>query len=138
MIRRYSELVKLCSFEDRYEYCRLASDIGSETFGFDRYMNQMFYSSKEWRDFRRHIIIRDNGLDLAFFDRPIIGKVFVHHLNPLTVEQLKLGGEDLFNPENFVCVSFDTHQAIHYGDKSLIIPSSFVTRKPNDTIPWRN
>ena len=138
MSRRYSELIKLPTFEERYEYCRLDGEVGAETFGFDRYMNQMFYSSKEWRRFRRQILIRDNGLDLAFFDRPIIGKVFVHHLNPLTVDQLKFGGSELFNPENFVCVSFDTHQAIHYGDRSLITPSELTVRKPNDTVPWRN
>lgn len=138
MNRRYSELILIPTFEERYEYCRLDSGVGAETFGFDRYLNQMFYSSKEWRAFRRQILIRDNGFDLAFPDRPIIGKIFVHHLNPLTVEELKFGGEELFNPDNFVCVSFDTHQAIHYGDKSLLIPSELTVRTPGDTAPWRN
>lgn len=112
--------------------------VGFDTFGFDRYLNQMFYTSSEWRAFRRKIIIRDNGLDLAFAERPIIGKVFVHHLNPLTLDQLKFGGEDLFNPENFVCVSFDTHQAIHYGDITLLAPSEITIRTPGDTVPWRD
>lgn len=138
MSRRYSDLVALPTFEDRFDYCKLDGSVGSDTFGFDRYLNQMFYSSSEWKQFRRKIIVRDSGCDLAFPDRPIIGKIYVHHLNPLTVEQLKFGGHELFNPENFVCVSFDTHQAIHYGDRSLLQPSDLVIRRPNDTIPWRN
>ncbi len=138
MSRTYSELIKLPTFEERYAYCRLAGSVGVETFGFDRYMNQMFYRSSEWRNFRRQILIRDNGLDLAFPGRYIPGNIFVHHLNPLTVEQLKSGGEGLFDPENFVCVSFDTHQAIHYGDESLLVSSEPVVRRPNDTIPWRD
>lgn len=138
MSRRYSDLISIPTFEERYEYCRLNGSVGVDTFGFDRYMNQMFYTSKEWREFRRQILIRDNGLDLAFSGRPIIGKIFVHHLNPLTPDQLKHGGSNLFDPENFVCVSFDTHQAIHYGDRSLLQPSDLVIRRPNDTIPWRN
>ena len=138
MSRHYSELITIDSFEDRYEYCRLSGRVGAETFGFDRYLNQMFYSSAEWKQFRQHILVRDNGLDLAHKDRPIIGRVFVHHLNPLSVEDLKFGGARLFDPENFVCVSFDTHQAIHYGDRTLLAPSDLVVRRPNDTVPWRD
>lgn len=137
MKRTYSDLLKLPTFEDRYRYCRLDGIVCKDTFGSDRYLNQMFYTSPEWRNFRKKIIIRDGGFDLGCKDRLIVGRIFVHHLNPLTVDELSHGGEELFNPENFICVSYDTHQAIHYGAEHLLIASDTVKRTPNDTCPWR-
>lgn len=137
MMKTYSELIKIPTYEERYRYLRLGSKVGEETFGYDRYLNQMLYNkTSEWKRCRREIIIRDNGLDMAFPDRPIHGKIFVHHINPITLEDIHKRSPIIFDPENLVCVSFDTHQAIHYGDESLLV-LDYVERKPNDTIPWR-
>lgn len=138
MLKSYSELMRLKTFEERFEYLRTNNVVGKETFGEDRKFNQQFYTSTEWRNFRNKIIIRDNGYDLGIEDRPIFGSIFVHHINPLTIDDLQHGGIDLFNPENFISCSYATHQAIHYGDMSLLVPSKPVERKPNDTCPWRN
>jgi hypothetical protein len=124
------------TFEERYRYLRMGGRIGEETFGFDRMFNQSFYKSREWKEARRKAIIRDNGCDLAIPDRVIFDKVIVHHINPLTLEQIEEGGPELFDLRNLVCVSLDTHNAIHYGDESLLIKTNFVERKPNDTCPW--
>lgn len=137
MMKTYSELIKIPTYEERYRYLRLGSKVGEETFGYDRYLNQMLYNkTSEWKRCRREIIIRDNGFDMAFPDRPIHGKIFVHHINPITLEDIHKRSPTIFDPENLVCVSFDTHQAIHYGDESLLV-LDYVERKPNDTIPWR-
>lgn len=136
MRRTYSELIKIPDYLDRFRYCQLHGEVGKETFGFDRYLNQKFYSSKEWKSLREAIIIRDNGFDLGHPDVTINGRIYVHHLNPLTLKELAEGGEDLFNPENFISVSYDTHNAIHFGDESLL-PKGPVTRFPNDTCPWK-
>lgn len=136
MIRTYSELIALPTFEERYEYVRLGGRIGDETFGSDRYINQTFYTSYEWRRFRRDIIVRDMGCDLAMEDREIGGLIVIHHLNPITVDDIWRRSEFLMNPEYVVCVSDNTHKAIHYGDESLLITAP-VERYKNDTCPWR-
>jgi hypothetical protein len=136
-VKTYSELKRLPTFEERYEYLRIHGKVGEATFGDERIFNQMFYTSYEWRKFRHQIIARDLGNDLGIEDRPIVGSIYVHHINPLTLDELKHGGEELFDPENFICCSYNTHQAIHFGDMSLLIPSKPLERKPNDTCPWK-
>ena len=136
MIRTYSELKSLATFKERYEYLRLGGIVGEETFGFDRYMNQIFYRSKEWASIRREVIIRDNGCDLGIEDREIQGCIIVHHMNPITLDDIYHGSDFLLNPEYLICTSLNTHNAIHYGDESILftIPPE---RTPNDTCPWR-
>ena len=136
-IKTYSELITLPTFEERYEYLRLGGEIGVETFGFDRYLNQTFYTSTEWRNFRRDMIVRDMGCDLAIEDREIQGRIILHHINPIDVNDIRLKRIDaLLNPENIICTSFNTHQAIHYGDSGLLITMP-IERTKNDTCPWR-
>lgn len=137
IIRTYSELIRLKTFEERFEYLKLDGTVGESTFGFDRYLNQMFYTSIEWRNFRRDIILRDNGCDLAIPGLDIVGKIFIHHLNPLTKEDILNRTEYLMNPEFVVCTSKLTHDAIHYGDSNLL-PKGPIERKRNDTCPWRH
>lgn len=135
--RSYKELSRLRTFKERYEYLRLQGSVGKETFGFDRYLNQALYSSTEWKRFRRSVIIRDNGCDLGDPERPIQGdRIIIHHINPLTVEDLENRSEMIFDMNNVVCVSYNTHQAIHYGDESLL-PMDPVIRRPGDHIPWK-
>lgn len=137
MNKTYSELLTIPTFEERYRYLKIGGSVGIETFGSNRYLNQLFYHTSDWRRFRREIILRDNGCDLAIQDRPILDRVYIHHINPISVEDvLERNIDKILNEENVVCVSFGTHQAIHYGDESLLwldIPE----RKPNDTCPWR-
>ena len=135
-IRTYSELISLPTFEERFRYLNLHGMVGEETFGNDRYLNQLFYTSDEWRNIRRDVIIRDNGCDLGMWDREIQGLITVHHLNPITIEDILNRSEFLLNPEYLVCVSDITHKAIHYGDESLLITTP-IERRPNDTCPWR-
>lgn len=135
--KSYSELRKLDSYESRLDYLRLKGIVGGETFGFDRYLNQQFYKSKEWKKIRDEVIIRDNGCDLGIPGREIYGKVYVHHMNPLTVDDLN-NKDYLLNPEYLVCVSHDTHNAIHYGYDNSEINNKYIERKPNDTCPWKN
>ena len=136
-IKTYSELITLPTFEERYRYLRLDGTVGEETFGYDRYLNQVFYTSKLWRDFRRDIIVRDLGCDLGISDREIGGLILIHHLNPISLDDiLKRNLEVLVNQENAICVSHNTHQAIHYGDESLLITAP-IERSKNDTCPWR-
>lgn len=137
IIRTYSELIQLKTFEERFEYLKLDGIVGRETFGFDRYLNQMFYTSIEWKKFRRDIILRDNGCDLAIPGLDIVGKIFIHHLNPITKEDILNRTEYLMNPESVICSSKLTHDAIHYGDSDLL-PKGPVERKRNDTCPWRH
>jgi hypothetical protein len=129
-------MILLPTFEDRFKYLKLGGKVGGETFGWDRYFNQMFYKSTEWLHARQEAILRDNGCDLAIEDREIMGKIIVHHMNPLTLDQIESGGPELFDLRYLVCVSHETHNAIHYGDEHLLIPTNFVERKPNDTCPW--
>lgn len=135
-IRRYSELIKLPTFEERFEYLKLDGRVGKMTYGSDRIFNQAFYHSKEWRDFRNKVIARDNGCDLGIEDREIFDKLIVHHINPMTIRDLEEGGEELFDMENFICCSHNTHEAIHYGDSSLLVKTEFVERRPGDTKLW--
>lgn len=136
-IKTYSELIAIPTFEERYKYLRLGGTIGDETFGYDRWLNQMFYNSREWKTFRRDIIVRDMGCDLAISDRKIGGPITVHHINPIPKQAIIEKRLDiLLNPENAICVSDNTHKAIHYGDASLLIAEP-IERKQYDTCPWR-
>lgn len=135
MIRTYSELSKITNFIDRYNYLRLNGSVGKETFGYDRYLNQMLYTSPRWRRVRDKVIIRDEGCDLGIDGYQINDKVIVHHMNPITVEDIELERDCVFNPEYLICVSDRTHRAIHYSDTSLL-PQVPVERKKGDTCPW--
>lgn len=136
MIRTYSELRKLKTFEERYRYLRIPGVVGRSTFGFDRYLNQMLYTSKRWRRLRDDIIVRDQACDLGVDDYEINDRIYIHHMNPITIEDVKRGNEDVFNPRFLICTSFNTHNAIHYGDESLL-PQLPIVRRKNDTCPWR-
>ena len=136
MTKTYSEMVEFPTFEERFEYLKLGGKVGEATFGFDRYLNQTLYRSAEWRRFRNKIIVRDQGCDLGIEDRSIGDRVIIHHLNPITIDDIVKRHPCLFDPENVVCVSFMTHEAIHYGDDSLLIKNP-IERRPNDTCPWR-
>lgn len=135
IFRSYEALIKIPTFEERFEYLKLSSKIGEATFGYERYLNQAFYGSPEWKAFRRQVIIRDNGCDLACKDHDIVGKVIIHHINPITPEEIESASPLLMDLDNVVCVSYDTHQAIHYGDASLL-PKDYIPRAPNDMCPW--
>ena len=135
-IRTYSELRALHTFEERYEYLKLDGTVGEETFGFDRYFNQRFYHSTEWKRIKDDIIIRDNGCDLGMDGYEIWGRIYIHHMNPITLRDLEEQSEFLLNPEYLICASLNTHNAIHYGDESLL-PRSIAERRPNDTCPWK-
>lgn len=135
-IRTYSELITIPTFEERYDYLRLGGKVGEETFGFDRYINQLFYRSKEWRSIRDRIITRDNGCDLGIDGREIYGKILIHHMNPITKDDILQRSEYLLDPEYLITTIKNTHDAIHYGDRSLLITSP-VERSRNDTCPWR-
>lgn len=137
-IKCYSELITIPTLEGRFEYCRLDGTVGKETFGYDRYLNQQFYTSYEYRKFRRQIIIRDMGCDLGVEGFPINGLIILHHINPISPDDI-LGRnvEILLDPENAICVGLRTHNAIHYGDSSLLITAP-IERKRNDTCPWRH
>lgn len=134
-LKTYSELCTLKSYDDRLNYLKLSGTVGGETFGFDRYLNQQFYKSKEWKKVRDEVIIRDNACDMGIRDMNINGKVYVHHMNPLSVKDLD-DREQLLNPEYLICVSHETHNAIHYGIDANRPKKEFVERKPNDTCPW--
>lgn len=136
IIRTYSELIKLPTFEERYRYLRLGGRVGEETFGFDRYANQAFYKSKEWKDIRDFVIVRDNGCDLGIEDREIYGKILVHHMNPINIEDIVNRTEYLLDPEYLISTVKNTHDAIHYGDESLLIMAP-IERTKNDTCPWK-
>ena len=136
-MKTYSEMCQYRNFIDRYEYLKNTSFVGDETFGGSRYLNQNFYRSSKWKRIRDKVIIRDNGCDLAIEDRVIYGKLIVHHINPITVEDVLNMNSNVFDLENLVCVSFDTHQAIHYGDDKLLFKDP-IQRFPNDTAPWLN
>lgn len=135
-IRTYSELISLSTYEERYNYLKLSGEVGKDTFGFDRYLNQIFYKSPEWRSIRDHVILRDSGCDLAIPDREIYGRILIHHMNPITKEDILDRTDLLLNPEYLICTSKLTHTAIHYGDESLLIKDP-VVRRPNDTCPWK-
>lgn len=135
-IRRYSELVSIKDYDERFEYLKLDGSVGESTFGFDRYMNQALYSSDQWKKVRRSVILRDNGCDMGDENHPIGRYVVIHHMNPITSEQIENRDPSIFDPEYLICVSDRTHKAIHYGDSSLLIKLP-KERTPNDTCPWR-
>ena len=135
-IRTYSELITLGTFEERFRYLKLTACVGDETFGFDRYLNQQFYHSAEWKSLRNEIIIRDNACDLGILDRELNKRIIIHHMNPITKNDLIHQTDYLLNPEYLICVSHKTHQAIHYGDES-VLDDGVVERSKNDTCPWR-
>lgn len=137
-IKTYSELITLPTFIDRYRYLKLEGQVGKETFGFDRWLNQNFYhSDDEWRSVRDRVIIRDNGCDLAIPEREIRTKIFVHHMNPITKEDIIRRSKYLLDPEYLICMTKRTHDAIHYGNEDLLI-EDFIERKMYDTCPWKH
>lgn len=135
--RNYTELKKLKTFEERFNYLKLSSAIGDITFGYDRIFNQTLYASSMWKKARRDVIVRDEGCDLGIADRIITDRVIVHHMNPISLADIDNKNPDIFNPEYLICVSHDTHNAIHYGDENLIMKTELVERRPNDTCPWK-
>lgn len=135
-LRTYTELSKLKTFEERFEYLRLDGNVGEETFGCDRWLNQVFYKSREWKALRHKVIARDYGCDLGVEGYDIYGKIIVHHMNPITANDIQNRSDILLNPEYLICTSHNTHQAISYGDKYLLIMEPVIRRK-NDTCPWR-
>ena len=138
MRKSYSEMIMLPTFEERFRYLILRGAVGHTTFGSDRWLNQVLYHSDEWDHVRDKIIIRDNGCDLACPERELMGRVYIHHINPITKDEILNRSADIFDPDNLVCVSFQTHQALHYGDENYAMLSGFKERYPNDTCPWRN
>lgn len=136
MVKSYSELIRLPTFEERFEYCALHGKVGISTFGSHRFLNQDFYSRPEWKKVRRKVIIRDCGCDLGIEGREIGDRIYIHHLNPVTMDDLICARPILFDPDNLICVSHNTHEAIHYGDKNLLF-TGLTERRPNDTAPWR-
>jgi len=136
-IKTYSELSELETYEERFEYLSLTGKVGEDTFGFDRYLNQQLYKSKEWKMVRDIVIMRDNGCDLGMEDYDIFGTIYVHHMNPLTTDDFENSSDYLLNPEYLICVSLDTHNAIHYGSYDYVNRNKVVTRKPNDHCPWK-
>jgi len=134
--RSYRELLQFKTFEDRFDYLKLAGEVGDPTFGYDRYFNQQFYHSSEWRRARNRIILRDNGCDLGMPDYEIHGRIYIHHINPITKQDVEEFSDNLLDPDNLICVTFDTHNAIHYGDERTL-PKTPIERAPGDTCPWR-
>lgn len=135
-IKCYSELALLPTFQDRYQYLRLNGAVGKETFGFDRYMNQFFYRSPEWRRVRDLVITRDEGCDLGLQGREIFGRIIIHHMNPISPEDIRDRSDFLLDPEYLITTIHTTHLAIHYGDEHQLLQEP-VVRRPNDTCPWK-
>lgn len=135
-IKTYSELIEIPNFLERFRYLKIGGQVGKETFGYERYLNQILYKSGEWRRFRRDIILRDHGCDLACEGFDIYGKIIVHHIDPITVEDVVNRNPKVFDPENVISTSLNTHNAIHYGDEYLLMIEP-VERRPYDTCPWR-
>lgn len=136
MVRTYEELIKLPTFEERYRYLQLNGNVGRDTFGFDRYLNQNFYRSKQWKKIRDQVIVRDNGCDLGIEGYEIHGRIYIHHMNPILVGDILDQTEFLLNPDYLITTTHNTHNAIHYGDESLLITAP-IERTPNDTCPWK-
>ena len=138
MIRTYSELIQIPTFIERYRYLRIGGRVGEDTFGFDRYLNQLFYNSDEWKAIRDHVIIRDNGCDLGMPDREIVGqKILIHHMNPISVEDIVKRSKYLLDPEYLITTIKNTHDAIHYGSENILIQMP-PERTRNDTCPWKH
>lgn len=137
IFKTYSELIQIPTFEERFEYLKLDGNVGEDTFGFDRWMNQIFYRSPEWKRIRDEVIIRDNGCDLAMPGHEIYGRILIHHMNPISVDDIERRTDLLLNPEYLISTVHRTHNAIHYGDKNLL-PQGPIVRTPNDTCPWKH
>ena len=135
--RTYSELSQITDYMSRFRYLKLDGRVSEETFGFDRYLNQRFYHSAEWRNVRNHVITRDLGMDMGLDGYPIRGHIYIHHMNPMEKEDILGSRGSIFDPEFLICVSSETHNAIHYGDEKLLATNEFIERTPNDTSPWR-
>lgn len=135
-IRVYSELRRFKTFEERYDYLRLGGIVGQSTFGFDRYVNQIFYRSPQWKSVRDRVIIRDHGCDLGIEDREILDRIIIHHMNPLTLEDIEGRREEIFDPEFLICTTHNTHLAIHFGDESKLVRLP-PERRPGDTLLWK-
>lgn len=136
-IKTYSELIQYPTFEDRFKYLQLKGRVGKDTFGFDRYINQRFYRSIEWKRIRDQVILRDNGCDLGILGHEIYERVIIHHMNPISAKDISDATDYLLNPEYLICVSHLTHNAIHYGDESILVTTP-IERRKNDTCPWRH
>lgn len=136
-MKTYKSLMTLPSFEERFKYLKLDGRVGRQTFGVNRELNQKLYSSPEWKSLRRDIIVRDDACDLAVPGYVLPRRIYVHHIEPITVADILSHSSKVWDPDNLICVSFDTHQAIHYGDPNLLPSGLLVERKPNDTIPWK-
>ena len=136
-IRCYSELMSYNTFDERFNYLKIGGQVGYDTFGFDRWLNQIFYKDPEWKRIRDIVIIRDNGCDLGIPDHIIRSRILIHHMNPITKEDIVDRNPDILNPEYLITTMHDTHNAIHYGDERYLRRFQVVERKPNDTIPWR-
>lgn len=134
-IRSYSELRRLSTLDERFKYLRLHSSVGKSTFGFDRYVNQQFYTSFHWRQIRKHIILRDEGCDLGIDGYQIHKGLYIHHMNPMTVDDISSGDPSILDPEFLITVTHLTHNAIHYGDERLL-PRQLIQRRPGDTKLW--
>lgn len=137
-IRTYSELITLPTFEERFQYLRLGGKVGRETFGFERYLNQRFYKSKEWLSIRDFVIVRDYGCDLAVEGYDINSRIIIHHMNPVYSDDIRDCTDILLDPEYLITVTHRTHNAIHYGDETLLLSNALTERKKNDTCPWRH
>lgn len=136
-IKTYSELMTFDTFEDRFDYVRLGGIVGDVTFGNLRYLNQMLYTSSLWKETRRRVILRDDGLDLGHSEYPISGTIYIHHLNPITADDILNGSEIVYGPEYLISTSLDTHNSLHYGNGNRLLAARFAERVPNDTSPWR-
>ncbi len=137
IIRTYKELIKLPTLKKRFDYLKLSGAVGKATFGYDRYLNQRFYKSQEWKNLRNEIITRDGGCELGLEDYEIRGRIFIHHMNPIVDEDIIDNTDYLMNPEYLICVSHNMHNAIHYGNEDIVRAKEIVERKPNDTCPWK-
>lgn len=138
-IKTYSELSQFTTFKDRFNYLKLNGKVGEDTFGYDRIFNQMFYSSKEWKDVRNHVIVRDNGCDLGIDGYEIAAqRVIIHHLNPIEMSDIERRSDILLNPEYLITTTHTTHNAIHYGDENQILTPGPIIRTKNDTCPWKH
>lgn len=136
-MKTYADLLRFNSFEERFEYLRLNGRVSELTFAGHRHLNQMLYESTEWKEVRRRIILRDDGCDLGISERPIYETIFIHHMNPLSIDDVIQRKPCVFDEENLICCSFNTHNAIHYGDSSILMQTNLVNRMPGDTCPWR-
>ena len=136
-MRTYRELSRIITFKERFDYLKLNGEVGKDTFGFDRWVNQKFYRSIEWLNVRNYVIARDLACDLGIEDREIRGRIIIHHMNPISLDDIRHGSNFLLNPDYLICTAHNTHNAIHYGDEKLLT-MDYKPRRRNDTIPWRH